>query len=224
MVKAMSQVKVVRRWPSRREHRVRRRAPKRGPAAPVRLVAIAASTGGPAVLQRVLGDLPGDFPAPIVVVQHIANGFVAGLADWLDAACDLRVKVAEHGEELRPRTVYLAPEGRHVEVDAPGRVRLTSEAPVGGFRPSGTPLFMSAARAYGPAVAAVVLTGMGSDGVEGLKAVKDAAGYVLAQNEASSVVYGMPGSAVEAGLADEVLAVEELGRRLGALAVGRGDA
>jgi two-component system chemotaxis response regulator CheB len=218
MVKAMSQVKVVRRWSARRT--VAGSAQVR-PAARVgglRVVAMAASTGGPAVLQRLLGDLPGDFPVPILVVQHIATGFIAGLAEWLDAGCDVRVKVAEHGEPLVPHTVYLAPDDRHLRVAEPGRVALSTDPPIGGFRPSGTALFGSAAAAFGPGVAAVILTGMGSDGAEGLKAVRAAGGYVIAQDEASSIVYGMPQRAVEAGVVDEEVAADAIGLRLAELA------
>lgn len=224
MAKAMARVKVVRRWAP--EPRAVRRPPLRAvaPGAPVRLVAVAASTGGPAALQRILAGLPREFPVPILVVQHIAAGFVAGLADWLGASCNLRVKVAEHGEPLARRTVFLAPEERHLGVTADGRAALVDAPPVEGFRPSGTYLFASAARAYGPGVVAVILTGMGSDGVDGLKAVRAAGGRVLAQDEASAVVYGMPGEAVAAGVVDAVVGLDELAPRLAALVGGEPDA
>ncbi len=224
MAKAMSQVKVVRRWAP--QPRPARPAPARrmAPGAPVRLVAVAASTGGPAALQRILAALPGDFTAPILVVQHIATGFVAGLADWLSAGCNLRVKVAEDGEPLRARTVYLAPEDRQLGVREDDRILVADAPPVKGFRPSATFLFQSAARAYGAALAALILTGMGNDGVEGLKAVKAAGGMVLAQDEASSVVYGMPREAVEAGVVDVVLSIGEVGARLTNLVAGGNDA
>ncbi len=217
MVKAMAQVKVVRRWAPKGEHaRAPTASPRRG--APVRLVAIAASTGGPAVLQRVLSDLPGDYPAPVLVVQHIATGFMHGLADWLNASSAVRVKVAEDGEALQPHVAYLSPDGRHMGASAPGRIQLSDAPPVGGFRPSGTHLFESAANLAGPALAAVILTGMGSDGVAGLHRVRAAGGTVLAQDEATSVVYGMPRDAVAAGLVDAVLGVEQIAPRLVALA------
>jgi two-component system chemotaxis response regulator CheB len=152
------------------------------------------------------------------VVQHIATGFVRGLADWLDAGSAVRVKVAEHGEPLRPHLAYLSPDDCHLGVAAPGVVALSDAAPIGGFRPSGTHLFASAARTYGRATAAVILTGMGSDGVEGLKAVRAAGGAVLAQDEASSVVFGMPREAVAAGVVDATLPAEEIAPRLVALA------
>ncbi len=224
MAKAMARVKVVRRWAP--QPRPARPAPARrvAPGAPVRLVAVAASTGGPAALQHILAALPGNFAVPILVVQHIATGFVGGLADWLSASCNLRVKVAEDGEPLRARTVYLAPEDRQLGVRDDGRILVADAPPVKGFRPSATFLFESAARAYGAALAAVMLTGMGNDGVEGLKAVKAAGGMVLAQDEASSVVYGMPREAVEAGVVDAVLSIGEVGARLTNLVAGGDDA
>jgi two-component system chemotaxis response regulator CheB len=220
--KAMAQVKVVRRWAPRRspapQPPTRPPTQRRKPA--VRLVALAASTGGPAALQRVLSDLPRDFPVPLLVVQHIASGFVAGLAEWLRSLCDLRVKIAEHQETLAARTVYLAPDSRHLGVGPDRRALLTDAAPIDGFRPSATYLFETAARAYGSALTAVVLTGMGSDGVEGLRAVKAAGGCVIAQDETTSVVYGMPGEAVAAGLVDLELPIIEVGPHLTALVGG----
>lgn len=216
MAKAMSQVKVVRHRAGPTE---RAAGPTRAavPGEPVRLVAVAASTGGPAVLQRIFGDLPRDFAAPILVVQHIAAGFVHGLADWLNASSLLQVKVAEDGEPLRRCVIYLAPEDRHLGVRAPNLIELSAAPPINGFRPSGTYLFESAARLYGPSLAAVILTGMGSDGAEGLKAVRAAGGTVLAQDEASCVVFGMPQDAIAAGVVDAVLSTEQIGGRLAAL-------
>ncbi|MBI1722656.1 MAG: chemotaxis-specific protein-glutamate methyltransferase CheB [Gemmatimonadetes bacterium] len=224
MVKAMSKVKVVRRWASRESRAKPVVGPRRIGGGPLRLVAVAASTGGPAALQRILGDLPGDFPAPILVVQHIARGFVPGLADWLSASSDLRVKVAEHGEPLLAHAVYLAPDDRHLGASQEGRILVVDAPPVSGFRPSGTYLFESAARAFGAALAAVILTGMGSDGVEGLKTVKAAHGRVIAQDEATSVVYGMPGEAAAAGVVDAILPLEEIGPRLAAMTRSGADA
>jgi two-component system chemotaxis response regulator CheB len=204
-VKAMARVKVVRHW--------RPAGPGPGPAGPSarppagprgRVVVVAASTGGPAALQAILCGLRGDFPVPVLVVQHITPGFTAGLAAWLDSACPFRVKVAQHGEPLAPGSAYLAPDDRHLGVRG-GRVVLSDELPQGGFRPSGSALFASAAGAFGAGTLAVILTGMGDDGVTGLRAVRRAGGRVIAQDEATSVVYGMPGAAVAAGLADAVL-------------------
>lgn len=212
-VKAMSHVKVVRHWrPAREAARPAAGAAPRH--ARMRVVAVAASTGGPAALEAVLTRLPADFPVPILVVQHITPGFVAGLAEWLNKAGPLRVKLAEAGEALKGRTVYIAPDDRHLGVTAAGRVALADEPPVGGFRPSGTPLFESVAKAFGPAAVAVIMTGMGDDGVVGLRAVRQAGGHILAQDEKSCVIFGMPGAAIAAGLADAVLSVEEIASRL----------
>jgi two-component system chemotaxis response regulator CheB len=210
LVKSMAAVKVVRRWdrPAARARTPTVTVPPSG--VPVRLVAIGASTGGPMALQLILSGLPGDFPVPIVVVPHIAEGFAPGLADWLSASSDLRVKVASAGESLATHTVYLAPDGRHMGVTRDGRVALVDAPSIGGLRPSATHLFASAAQAFGSSVAAVILTGMGSDGVEGLSAVKAAGGRVLAQDEASSVVYGMPREAVLAGAVDTILPLDAI--------------
>jgi two-component system chemotaxis response regulator CheB len=221
VVKTMSQVKVVRHWraipaapvrtASARKPRPRRGEPK------TRVVAVAASTGGPAALNDLLGNLPGDLPASLLIVQHIAHGFTAGLAAWLNDGTEPCVKVAEEGEPLAPSTVYFAPEDRHLGVSVRGTVDLSTAPPVGGFRPSGTFLFEAAARTFGASAVAVILTGMGDDGVAGLRAVRQAGGRVIAQDQASSAVFGMPGAAVAAGLADEVLPPNEIAARLAAL-------
>lgn len=185
-----------------------------------RVVAIAASTGGPAALYRLLSELPGNFTAPILVVQHISRGFIPGLASWLNAASRLRVKIADAGDPLLPSTVYLAPDDRHLAVTGGKTVALASVEPVCGFRPSASSLFDSVAEVFGSGVVAVVLTGMGSDGVAGLGAVRRRGGYVLAQDEESSVVFGMPKAAAEAGLVDEVLPLDAMAARLVALVAG----
>lgn len=223
MAKAMAAVKVVRRWGAPDAPRMRRQ--KAGVALPavrqLRIVAIATSTGGPAALHRTLIDLPGSFPVPIVVVQHMAHGFIGGLAQWLGANVSLRVIVAEAGQVLEPGTVYIAPDNTHLGAAPDGTIMLSSSAPIGGFRPSADFLFDSFARVYGPTLASLILTGMGQDGLEGLRTVKARGGYIIAQNEASSIVFGMNGKAVEAGLADEVVPLEALGRRLIELARSR---
>ena len=218
MAKAMAGVKVVRRWGPRTARRRSAPGPSLGAVVAPRLIAIAASTGGPAALQRVLGDLPGDFPVPVLVVQHIARGFTEGLTDWLGASSPLRVRLAEHRERLEPRTVYVAPDDRQLGVGDGERLEVVDAPPIGGFRPSASHLFESAARKFGAAVTAVILTGMGSDGVAGLHRVRDAGGHVIAQDRATSVVYGMPHAAVEAGVVDAVLPIEAIAERLEKLA------
>lgn len=220
LIRSMSQVKVVRRWNHRTD---RTPTPPRQPIAPVagrsaQVVAIGASTGGPAVLLDTLSNLPRDFSLPILIVQHIARGFSGGLADWLASGTKLRVKIAQHGEPLRRGTVYLAPEDRHLGAAPGGTVQLALSSPVGGFRPSATFLFRSVAAVYGRETAAVILTGMGRDGVDGLIDVHAMGGQVIAQDEASSVVYGMPQEAVKAGVVDTILPAAQLAGYLGQIA------
>lgn len=204
-IKSMSQVKVVRHWsPRGAPPRAEPRARSIRSARP-RVIAIAASTGGPAALQRLLSELPAEFEVPVLVVQHISAGFVSGLAAWLNTTSPLSVKVAEQGEVLKRATVYIAPDGRHLTVSPTLTVELSSAPPIGGFRPSASALFHSIAQRFGAGAVAVTLTGMGDDGLQGLRDVCRHGGTVLAQDEASSIVFGMPAAAIAAGLADAVV-------------------
>lgn len=223
LIRVMSEVKVVRRWnrrstPSENNDGALAQASRRT----ARIVAIAASTGGPAVLQGIVRSLPADFPFPILVVQHIARGFIGGLADWLGGGSVLRVKVADDGERLHRATVYLAPENRHLGVSQGGTVLLSNEPEIGGFRPSGTFLFRSVAGVYGAETVGVILTGMGRDGVEGLAHISRAGGQVIAQDEASSIVYGMPQEAVRAGLVTTILPAAQIAAYLRKIRPGSG--
>lgn len=212
LVKALADVKVVRQHGLRSpvvppEPRVTK------PHRTLQIVGVAASTGGPAALYRFLEVLPRTLDLPVLVVQHIAKGFVGGLAQWLSAAAVLPVCVAEDGAELAGCQVYIAPDDRHLEVRG-GRIRLSRADPDRGFRPSANVLFRSLADEYGPAAAGVVLTGMGHDGLHGAAQLRDAGGLVLAQDADSSVVFGMPRAVAEAGLADMVGNVESLASRI----------
>ena len=228
MVRAMSQVKVVRRHgpaftpasaslatPPARPPFTR---PAANASSTVRVVAIGASTGGPAALRTILSELPSQFPVPILIVQHIANGFTQGLAQWLGGDSSLRVKVAELGERLAPATVYIAPDDRHLgcQLDVYGDIRvvLNGAPPIGAFRPSASYLFQSVAETIGPALLAVILTGMGDDGVAGLRVVKARGGRVIGQDEASSVIFGMPREAARAGVVDITLGINFVARKL----------
>ncbi|WP_242392330.1 chemotaxis-specific protein-glutamate methyltransferase CheB [Anaeromyxobacter oryzisoli] len=173
------------------------------------LFVIGASLGGPRALATLLRALPAEFPAPVAVVQHIADGFTEGLASWLASECRLPVREARHGEPLRAGRVVLAPSGRHLVVSE-GVVHLSDAPPVDTFKPSVTPLFLSAARAYGARCCGVLLTGMGRDGADGLKAIRDRGGLTVAQDEATSVVFGMPKAAIELGAVDRVLPLDEI--------------
>ena len=212
MVKAMSDVKVVRRWgastpttPRRAVGGDRVRSIERP-----RMIAIGASTGGPAAIRDVLHALPENLSVPILVVQHISKGFVAGLANWLGANTSLEVRVATASEIAYPGVVYLAPDDQHLGIGDDGRIILSNAPAIGSFRPSATHLFESAARAYGSRMIALILTGMGDDGVTGLRAVHAAGGMVLAQDEATSIVYGMPREAARAGVVSSVLALPHI--------------
>lgn len=185
------------------------------PAVQPRVVGVAASTGGPAAVYRLLELLPARLDAPVLVVQHIADGFTPGLTRWLGSATALPVKQAVHGEALVGGTVYVAPDGCHLRVGPTGRVALSSSPPVGGFRPSASVLLSSLAASYGPRAAGVVLTGMGSDGLEGARALRSAGASVLTQDAESSAVFGMPRAVAEAGLATSVGTVDQLAYRLG---------
>jgi two-component system chemotaxis response regulator CheB len=184
-------------------------APTARPRTRARIVAIAASTGGPPALSRILSELPAGFRAPILVVQHIAEGFAEGLAKWLGASSPLAVQVARDGEPLEPGHVYLAPDRHHLGV-AGERIALDDGPPIDGFKPSGSYLFESVARSFGPAALGLILTGMGRDGVKGLAALRAAGGTVVAQDKETSVIFGMNGEAVLAGLTDDVLPLDAL--------------
>ncbi|HTP24709.1 MAG TPA: CheB methylesterase domain-containing protein [Anaeromyxobacteraceae bacterium] len=177
------------------------------------LVVIGASLGGPRALASILRALPPDFGAAIAVVQHIADGFADGLARWLATETRLRVDTAAEGDPLLPGRVLVAPSGRHLAV-CRGAVHLCDEPPVEAFRPSATRLFASAASSYGPRACGVILTGMGRDGAEGLRELRDAGALTLAQDESTSIVFGMPKAAIELGAVDRVLPLEEIPRAL----------
>lgn len=216
-VKTMSSVKVV-------GHRLRKRAPQlaRLPGECFRIVAIAASTGGPHALTQVLKPLPRNFPVPVVIVQHLAAGFVNGFVKWLDDHCAIQVKLVDRAEHLRPGIAYVAADGAHLRV-----IKHTPQAkherdalpylltpqlgpPQEGFCPSASVLFDSVAETFGHSALSVILTGMGRDGVSGLAKVREHGGRVIAQDQSTSVVFGMPSVAIEAGLADYVLPIDKM--------------
>jgi two-component system chemotaxis response regulator CheB len=174
------------------------------------VIVIGASTGGPAALAELLGALPSDLPAAVLVVQHMSQGFMEGLARWLDATCPLPVGIAVNGQRLLPGTVTLAPDGANTELDEGLRLRLTPAGPRQFHVPSVDLAFASAARVCGESAVGILLTGMGRDGAAGLGQLREAGGLTLAQDEASSVVWGMPGAAVAAGAAALVLPLDEL--------------
>ena len=181
----------------------------------LRWVAIGASTGGPAAIREFFEEVPENPPVGFLIVQHIAAGFELGFADWLNKEFSFDVRVAHDGEVLRRGSVRLAPGGAHLLMEANGVLRLDDETPARrGHRPSVDEMFLSCAECCPREVAGVLMTGMGSDGVEGLLSLRQAGGLTLAQDEASSVVFGMPRVALERGAADVALPPRELARTL----------
>jgi two-component system chemotaxis response regulator CheB len=173
-------------------------------------VCIAASTGGPPALSKLLGALPANFPVPLLVVQHIPAGFSVGLAEWLNGETPLKVKNAVNGETPVPGFVYLPGDDRHLVVRTDGKLYHSDEPARLGLRPSADVTFESLAIAWPGKILSVILTGMGRDGTLGMKALRKAGGYNLAQDEASSVIFGMPKSAIDAQVVDKVLALTEI--------------
>ncbi|MGY2376586.1 protein-glutamate methylesterase/protein-glutamine glutaminase [Pseudomonas sp. SDO524_S393] len=197
---------------------VRAAAPAAHSPAPKRkaykLVAIGTSTGGPVALQRVLTQLPANFPAPIVLVQHMPAAFTKAFAERLDKLCRISVKEAEDGDILRPGLALLAPGGKQMMVDGRGAVKILPGDERLNYKPCVDITFGSAAKSYGDKVLAVVLTGMGADGREGARLLKQGGSAIWAQDEASCVIYGMPMAIVKADLADAVYSLDDIGKHL----------
>jgi two-component system chemotaxis response regulator CheB len=200
-VRLMAEVPVVRRPHARAR-------PMPAVEGAVEIVGLVASTGGPPALAQILGDLPSDPGVPILIAQHIAEGFTGGLVRWFGACCKPKVSIARDGEAPQPGRVYLAPDGCDLELDASGLMH-TPRAK-GPHFPSGNRLLASLARVYGPRAAGFVLTGMGDDGAHGLLALRTAGGATFAQDESTSVVYGMPQAALAIGAARSQLALEQV--------------
>ena len=202
-----------------------------GPAGPpataqsptVRAVVIGASTGGPQALGVVLSQLSPRFPAPILCVQHITVGFLEGLISWLSSLCSLKLETARAGGVPQRGHVYFAPEDTHLKIDRGGRFDLSAEPPWAGHRPSVSVTMKSVAAYYGSSALGVLLTGMGSDGAEGLLAIRDAGGFTIVQEEASCVVFGMPQAAIRLNAAVQVAALPAIGELLWLQAQGNSE-
>jgi two-component system chemotaxis response regulator CheB len=209
-LRRMADVKLVRRYTRSAVERPPSTFMEKRP----QIIAIAASTGGPEALHQIFAGLTSAFNVPIVVTQHMAIGFMADFVRWLDAAGTLRVKIAEDRESLFPGRIYVAGDGRHLVVAGDRTVRLTMDPPVNGHRPSATELFRSVAEVYRSHALGVILTGMGDDGIPGIAAIARAGGAVLAQDEASSTVFGMPKAAIDAGIVSKILPLDAIARHL----------
>jgi two-component system chemotaxis response regulator CheB len=175
------------------------------PGRAVDVAAIGVSSGGPRVLNEILPALPPDFALGLIIVQHMAEGFMPGLIEWLQQRCPLPVKVAAHGDAIVPGRILFAPDSSHLMVLASGRISLSNADPVNGHRPSVDVAFESIAKVYGPRAAGIVLTGMGSDGAAGLLAMRHAGAVTMVQNEESCVVFGMPRAAIDVGAAERIV-------------------
>lgn len=223
-VALMSEVKVIRRWP-----RVSSNGPNQRPSvalpalgsADVRIIAIGASTGGPTALQIVLSGLPRNLRVPVLVVQHIASGFVQGFVDWLNMSSKIPVHLASNGDRLQPGHVYVAPEECQMGLQGEGFIAVNNHPPENGLRPCVSYLFRSVGNVYQSHAIGVLLSGMGKDGAQELKLLREKGGITVAQDEASSVVYGMPGEAVALGAAQYILPPGRIADVLAQLANGK---
>ena len=210
-VKLMAGVKVVRRWP---KHQVKTE-PLPLPdlitdrlSTGIEVVAMGGSTGATNVFQTILRGLPGDLPVPVLVVQHMAIGFLKGFSEWLNDITSFPTSIALHGEYLLPGHAYLAPEGFHMGIDNNRRVVYGKGDSENGAKPSVSYLFRSVAQCFGNQSIGILLSGMGQDGARELKTMRDSGALTIAQNKESSVVFGMPGAAVDLGAAELVLSPE----------------
>jgi len=217
-VKVMSEVKVVRRWS--RNSRIESTVPLLDEldvgkvTQQFEVVAIGASTGGPTVLKTILSGLSGDFSIPILIVQHMTQGFIGGFVDWLSRAANYPVSVAVNGRELQAGYAYVAPDGLQMGVTGSGKIFLTRGEPEHGLCPSVSHLFRSVGRVYGKNAVGVLLTGMGRDGAHELKVMRDQGMMTIAQNKESSVVFGMPGEAIGMNAASYILPPEKIAQML----------
>lgn len=189
------------------------------------MILIGVSTGGPVALSRLMPEIPADIGVPILIVQHMPAIFTQALADDLNSKCALRVCEATHGESLRPNVAYIAPGGHHmrlgVALDGKPSIQITDDPPENNCRPAVDYLFKSAAKYFPGRSLAVILTGMGSDGTLGLRLLKRHGCFVIAQDEATSVIYGMPRAAFEAGVTDAVLPLNAIASKIAAVIGGR---
>jgi two-component system, chemotaxis family, protein-glutamate methylesterase/glutaminase len=183
----------------------------------IKIVVLGASTGGPLVLQKIISGLPRDFLVPLLIVQHISLGFVNGFVEWLANTTNFPSHVASQGEFPLPGHIYIAPDACHMGVESGPRILLSDHAPENGLRPSVAYLFRTTANIFGAGAVGVLLSGMGRDGAEELKLMKDKGAITIVQNEESSVVFGMPGEAIKLNAATLVLSPEEISSALAGL-------
>lgn len=177
------------------------------------IVAIGTSTGGPRALQEIISKLPGNLPGGVVIVQHMPPGFTRSLSERLNSLSSLTVKEAEHNDVIQPGLVLVAPGDYHMLLESEGGkkvVKLNQDPPVGGHRPAVDPMLESAAELYGRNTIGVILTGMGYDGAKGIQFIKQREGYTIAEDQSTAVVFGMPKSAIELGVVDKVVPLQNI--------------
>lgn len=218
-VKAVAHVKMVRRWergryaqPQPEPLQITERPRKNGSS--VGLVVVGASTGGPMALRAVLGGLPADLPVPVLIVQHIAPGFLSGFCKWLAGSTGFPIQVAEDGVKALPGRAYVAPDTHHLTVALDGTLRLLDSEPVNNLKPSVAPLFSSAAQTYGASALGVMLTGMGRDGAREMALLHQAGAPTICQDAQTSTVHGMPGEAIRLGAASYVEPLDAIAPRI----------
>jgi two-component system chemotaxis response regulator CheB len=210
-VKVCSRIKVVTHPRARKLSSSQSSVGKKG----YQIIGIAVSTGGPVALKAVLSKLPSQFPAPVVIVQHIPEGFTKSLAEWLSGQSRISIAEANDGEALEPGRVYLAPSGHHLIVDREKKIRLLDkEFDRYYHKPSGDIMLKSIAEVYGHKAIGIILTGMGKDGAEGIKAIREVGGFTLAQDRSTSIIYGMNKTAIEEGSVKEIVPLDQIAKKL----------
>ncbi len=217
MIRSMSEVKVIRRRPHLKNNNLTKQNESRQAInlsdykhGDYRIVVIGASAGGPEGVKTILSKLTPSFPVPALIVQHIDKHFTEGYRLWLQSSVSIPVLAAAENQPLLPGTAYLAPGEHHLVVKSEGMITLNNDPPVRGHRPSVSKLFDSAANVYGKSVIAVILSGMGSDGANELKKLRDKGALTFAQSEESCLVFGMPGEAVRLGAAIRIISPEDI--------------
>jgi two-component system, chemotaxis family, protein-glutamate methylesterase/glutaminase len=176
----------------------------------IKMVAIGTSTGGPQALQIIFARLPANFSVPIVCVQHISHGFLDGLIQWLSLTSALPIAIARSGITPQPGTIYFPPEKKHLELNSQGQFICSNSPPISGHRPAVDVTFKSVAQVHGRNAIAVLLTGMGKDGAAGMQMIQQAGGLTIAQDRATSVIFGMPNEAIELGAVKHILPLSEI--------------
>lgn len=220
-LKMAAKVRVVRTAARVKQHHAGARHPVSHPPAPKAngasgghrfpIVVLAASTGGPATIMRLVPAFPEDFPAAVFIVQHMPPAFSSQYAVQLAEVADLEVKEAEANETIRPGVIYICPGSHHLRVTTQGRISLDDGPRIGGYRPCADVTLESAAAFAGPMTIGVILTGMGNDGSRGVQGVKAVGGIVLAQDEATAVIFGMPAEAIKTGAVNHILPLDQIG-------------